>query len=506
MHRRSKEREAQLRQQIEELEAKVRLRERQLFGRKSEQGAKNKPEVGRRPENKEEHRKRGQQPGTRGHGRRNHENLPAKDVNCRLSESDCVCKHCGLPYKELSWTEDSQEVVVEVKAHRRVIKRRCYQPTCQCPDNGGIIIAPGPAKLIPKGALHLLSWVTLLLDKYLYQRPTYRYLQELSQTLNLDISQGTVTGGLKRLSPLFEPLYELLIGQNVSESLWHADETRWLVFEEMEGKQGYKWYLWVFRSESTVVYVLDPSRAAEVPEGHFGKEAAGILVVDRYSAYKAMVLVKNGQLLLAFCWAHVRRDFLGVAKDWPKQHEEWGLLWVDKIAELYRLNTQRLLVLEEPDAFGEADAALREAVSKMAEERKEELSDENLHQARRKVLESMEEHWSGLTLFVEDPTVPMDNNEAERRLRNPIIGRKNYRGSGAQWSGKLAIMLFSLFQTLLLWELNPRLWLIDYLTCCAENGCRPPENSAEFLPWNLSEDQLERYRNPTIRIGENNTS
>jgi transposase len=117
-------------------------------------------------------------------------------------------------------------------------------------------------------------------------------------------------------------------------------------------------------------------------------------------------------------------------------------LWVDKIAELYRLNTQRLLVLEEPGDFGEADAALRAAVSKMAEERKEELSDETLHQARRKVLESMEEHWSGLTLFVDDPTVPMDNNEAERRLRNPIIGRKNYRGSGAQWSGKLAIMLF----------------------------------------------------------------
>lgn len=505
MHRQAKAREEQLRHQIEELEAKVRLRERQLFGRKSERDAKGKPDVGP-PDSKDEKRKRGQQPGTCGHGRRLHENLPADNVDCPLPQSDCVCEHCGLPYEELPWTEDSQEVVVEVKAHRRVIKRRCYQPTCQCPGNRGVIIAPGPAKLIPKGALHLLSWVTLLLDKYLYQRPTYRFLLELGQTLNLDIAQGTVTGGLKRLSPLFEPLYEMLIARNVSESLWHADETRWLVFEEVEGKQGYKWYLWVFRSESTVVYVLDPSRAAEVPEGHFGKEAAGILVVDRYSAYKAMVLVKNGQLLLAFCWAHVRRDFLGVAKDWPKQHEDWGLLWVDKIAELYRLNAQRLLVLDEPDAFGEADAALREAVSKMAEERSAELSNETLHQARRKVLQSMEQHWSGLTLFVDDPTVPMDNNEAERRLRNPIIGRKNYRGSGAQWSGKLATMLFSLFQTLLLWDINPRLWLIDYLTCCAQNGCRPPENAADFLPWNLSEDQLERYRNPTTRIEENNTS
>ena len=133
MHRQSKAREAQLLQQIEELEAKVRLRERQLFGRKSEQGSKSKPDGGKTPDNKdEEKRKRGQQPGTRGHGRRTHEHLPAKDVDCRLAQSDCVCEHCGLPYEELPWTEDSQEVVVEVKAHRRVIKRRCYQP----PDKG----------------------------------------------------------------------------------------------------------------------------------------------------------------------------------------------------------------------------------------------------------------------------------------------------------------------------------------------------------------------------------
>ncbi len=505
MHRKAKEREEALRGEIEALEAKVRLRERQLFGRKSESGAKGKRDGGK-PNEKEKKGKRGQKSGSSGHGRRIHENLPVENVDCSLPQSERECVHCGLPLEELPWTEESQEVVIEVKAHRRVIKRKCYHPTCRCSGTPGIITAPGPAKLIPKGSLHLSSWVTILLDKFLYQRPTYRLLAELRQTLNLDISQGTVTGGLKRFGPLFEPLYEMLITQNVSESLWNADETRWLVFEEMEGKQGYKWYLWVFRSETTVVYVLDPTRSASVPDKHFGKDAAGIIVVDRYSAYKAMVLVKNGQLLLAFCWAHVRRDFLGVAKDWPKQHEAWGLLWVEKIANLYHLNKQRLLVLDEPDAFKEADAALREAISTMAQERRKELSDPDIHTVPRKVLESMEEHWSGLTLFVEDPTIPMDNNEAERRIRNPILGRKDYRGSGAIWSGKLAVMLFSLFQTVLLWNLNPRLWLTDYLTCCAQIGGRPPQNAADFLPWNLSEDQLERYRNKTVQTEEKNTS
>jgi transposase len=507
MHRLAKLREETLRQEIEELKAKLRLRERQLFGRKSERNTKGKPESGR-PIDKGQKRKRGQQAGTEGHGRRLHEGLEAKDVDCTLEVDEQRCPHCGLPFVELEGTEDSEEVVVEVKAHRRVIRRHRYRPTCKCPGNQGIITAPGPAKLIPKGSLHLSTWVTLLLDKYLYQRPTYRFLSELRQTLNVDIAQGTVIGGLKRLSPLFEPLYEKLIEQNVSEWLWHADETRWLVFEEVEGKQGYKWYLWVFRSERTVVYVLDPTRSAAVPDKHFGEDAAGVIVVDRYSAYKAMVLVKKGQLLLAFCWAHVRRDFLSVAKDWPELHEAWGVSWVEKIANLYHLNKQRLSVLHEPEAFAQADAQLREAVCQMAQERRLELGDPTLHQARRKALDSMEEHWSGLTLFVEEPAIPMDNNEAERCGRNPILGRKGYHGSVTQWSGRLAVMLFSLFQTLLLWNINPRLWLTDYLSCCAENGCRPPDNAEAFLPWNLSAAQLEHYQIPTTTTTrqENNTS
>jgi len=32
----------------------------------------------------------------------------------------------------------------------------------------------------------------------------------------------------------------------------------------------------------------------------------------------------------------------------------------------------------------------------------------------------------------------MDNNEAERRLRNPVVGRKNYYGNGSVWSGVLS--------------------------------------------------------------------
>src|SRR5207249_885759 len=93
--------------------------------------------------------------------------------------------------------------------------------------------------------------------------------------------------------------------------LWNADETRGPVFQVLAGKVGYRWYMWLFESKDAVVFTLDKGRAHEVPEAHFGEQAKG-LVVDRYKAYKAMKHVKEGRLILAFCLAHPRRDFLDV--------------------------------------------------------------------------------------------------------------------------------------------------------------------------------------------------
>src|SRR5436309_666306 len=75
------------------------------------------------------------------------------------------------------------------------------------------------------------------------------------------------------------------------------------------------------------------------------------------------------------------------------------------------------------------------------------LQEPALHGAKRKVLSSLQNHWDGLTVFVERPEVAMDNNTAERALRNPVVGRKNSYGSGRVWSAHLAAMLLSVLQT-----------------------------------------------------------
>jgi Transposase IS66 family len=170
-------------------------------------------------------------------------------------------------------------------------------------------------------------WVTIFLDKYQFYRPTYRLLADWG-TLGLDLSLGTITDSLKRLVPLLEPVYEALVKRSQGQTLWHADETQWLVFVILEGKVGYRWYLWVFHSSEVVIFIL----------------------------------------------------------------------------------------------------------------------------------------------------------AAERSVRGPVVGRKNYYGSASVGSGRLVAIMFSLFQTLCLWGLNPRLWLTAYLEACANAGGRAIDDVDRFMP------------------------
>lgn len=491
MHHRACQREQDAKQRIAELEAKVRDLEHRLFGRKSE--STSSPETspaGTSPPTTPP-RPRGQQRGKPGPKRRHHSHLPVVEEILELPEDQRCCSNCQLPFAELSTTEDSATIEIEVKAYRRVYRRRRYQPTCSCGQHPCLITAPPAPKVYPKCTLGVPIWVEVLLDKYLFYRPSYRLLQDW-QTRGLDLSLGTLTDGLHRLLPLFEPTYQDLIEHNQKQQHWHADETRWLVFATVEGKVGHRWMLWAFQSKEVVVFVLSQGRAHDVPETHFGPLKEGILSVDRYSAYKAMTQVKEGLIILAFCWAHVRRDFLELERSWPKE-KDWTVAWVERIALLYKRNDERLEALDSEEGIASTQERLEQQVKEMAEQAAKELAEAKIHPAKQKVLTSLQEHWEGLTVFVEHPFVPMDNNAVERTERGPVVGRKNYYGSGAVWAGELAAIMFSVFQTLRLWQINPRVWLTEYLEACARAGGKPPDNREDFLPWKMTEARRKEW-------------
>lgn len=490
MHALALRRIDELKIEVDRLQGENRQLQTQIFGRKSEKSASSDRTNSLDGEELKEEgspiRKRGQQKDRPAPKRRDYSHLPVREELHKLPPEQRQCPRCGKTMTP-SDTEDSEQIEIEVKAYRRRIRRRRYQRTCSCSECRRTVTAPPPPKLIPKGRLGVSVWVEILLDKFASHRPTERLLAQW-QLLGLDIASGTVTDGLQRLEPLFTPVYEALLSRNAQSAYVQADETRWLVFIVQEGKTGHCWWLWVFVGKDTVVFRLDPHRSHDVPEGHFAEDARVVLMVDRYSAYKAMAQVKLGHIVLAFCWAHVRRDFVKVGKSWPHL-KEWALVWLRHIRDLYRQQRQRRTHPAGSAAFAIADASLRQRIAAMQTQAATELTDPRLHPSCRKVLSSLQEHWTGLTRFVDDLRIPLDNNASERKVRGPAVGRKNYYGSGALWSGRLSAKLFSLFATLSMWKVNVRKWLTWYLQSCAEAGGKAPQDIAAFLPWNLSEER-----------------
>ena len=505
MHERAVERAADRAAQVQQLQGEIRELKRRLFGRKSETSSTTQPKTNpNNPNNNKPPRKRGQQPGGKGHGRRNHDHLPTTDEICDLSEQDKCCGQCGEPLEEIPGTAAGDILEIDVRAHRRRYHRKRYRRQCGCANWPAVVTAPPPDKLIPKSGIGISLWVLILQRKFQFFQPLYRVLAEL-RGHGLHLPAGTITDGLQKLVPLFEPLYEHLVEHNRAEDHWHCDETRWLVFQKRPDKAGFAWMLWVFAAKESIVFVLDPTRSHDVPEGHFGDAAEGIINVDRYSAYKAMAQVKAGKIILAFCWAHVRRDFLAVLTGWSEL-TDWAWSWLEEIGLLYHRNDQRLAVLDDAGKFNAADQLVHAQVEHMRERSESELAQPNLRLPQRKTLTSLQDHWSGLTVFVEHPEVPMDNNKAERCHRGPVVARKNFYGSGALWSGRLAAMLFSFFQTIPLWGLDVGKWLTAYLSACAQAGGQPPPDPHRSLPWNLTPADRERLRPPKTKPPNSSSS
>jgi transposase len=476
---------ASLQAELELAKGQVRDLQSRVFAGKSERRkhceGRNQKASCRRP--------RGQQHGSTGHGRIMQTQLPARHEDATLDQTQCP--KCGLAFNSLVDTEDSQVLEIEVKAYRRVIHRHRYSASCQCGCVDGTVCAPAPARLIERGKFGISVWTSVLLDKFLYGRPSQRLLQDLADH-GLNMSAGTLADGLRAIAPLFKPLDKALQLKLRSEPYWHADETRWAVFVDVQGKVGHRWYLWVFHSSSVVHYVIDQTRAADVIVAELAGVGQGVISCDRYSGYKRFARLNPG-VVLAFCWAHVRRDFLVLANSYP-QSAEWALQWVDMIGQLYHLNGLRLNTSMDSAERVLTQHDLVQALQQMATRCASEVANHELFPPAAKVLESMTLHWSGLTVFVNSAWVDMDNNMAERDIRGPVVGRKNFYGSGSEGSAELAATMYGTLATMKLWGLNARTWLAQYLQACADNCNQPPADISAFLPWQMSAKRLADMR------------
>jgi transposase len=492
-------REAALVAEVEQLKAQVRDLRQRVFGARTEQSRFLNPARAREGVR----RRRGQQPGRPGHGRRLQPHLPERIETIDLADPSCPA--CGLPLTPMPGAESHEVLEVEVRAYRRSIRRPRWRPSCRCGCVPGIVSAPIAPELIPRGKLGVSVWVQLLLSKYLYGLPTHRLLLDWREQ-GLDIAQGTLTDGLRRIAPLFEPLAQAGLEHLREHNHWHADETRWEVWTEVEGKTTHRWYLWVFQASDVVHFTLDPSRSSSVPSSVLAGVGHGILSVDRYAAYGKYARGTHndddgGGVELSFCWAHVRRDFLRVANDHPALWR-WGMDWAERIGGLYQLHGQRRQAFHAMGSgtagaaaqYAALDQAVRAAMVTMQRLCGEQLSEPDLAVAASRALKNLVKYWQGLSVFLDHPWLDLDNNAAERALRPAVVARKNFYGSGSTWSAALAANMLSVLMTARSWQLPVRRWLHEYLQACAQAGGRAPDDLAPFIPWRMGAQRLAALR------------
>ena len=293
----SRRRIEMLEAQLEKLRATWSVLSKKLYGRKSEQ--QDKPRSGR---------KRGHQHGAPGHGRTQRPGLEERPEEINPPPDACVCAQCGQPYAP-NGAEQSSLIEIEVKAHKRVTSRPRWRRTCECASSPMEVSAPPVPRLFRRTPYGISFWARFLFEHCACFRPVHRVAAWFSGH-GLPVSPGTLADSLKRFVPLFEAI---LAHQNTA-ALRHADETSWRVQELRSDDRSSRAWLWVSASSAAVCFRIDPSRSAEAAHKLFaGALLYTVIVCDRYSAYKRLVSLLGGLVILAFCWSHVRRDFIECA-------------------------------------------------------------------------------------------------------------------------------------------------------------------------------------------------
>jgi hypothetical protein len=396
---------------------------------------------------------------------------------------------------------------------RLLHRRRRYTRACRC-AGPRVITAPGPAKAIGKGRFTSGFLARLLVGKYVAGQPLHKITAGLARD-GLDVPDSTLTGALQQVGQLLVPLETAIAVRNAASGHVHVDETTWKVFEPVEGKDSTRWWLWVFCATDTIFFQMDPTRSTTVAAKHLGIDidsreltSSDRLVIssDFYAVYQSIAANIDAVTPL-WCWAHMRRYFVRAGDADPRQLGRWSRLWVQRIRDLYIAHRALAQATATATAGAGAGAGAGVLAAQQAFDtalgiidtvRREQMARPGLQPRAAKVLATLDREWDGLAAHRDFPLLPLDNNTAERALRTPVVGRKNFNGSSARWAAELAARTWTITATTDLAGLNPITYLTAYLDACGTAGGKPLTSTAlqRFLPWTANTTDLTTWAAP----------
>lgn len=317
-------------------------------------------------------------------------------------------------------------------------------------DNQTIVKAKRPAELL-RNSIATASLIAGIMNaKYTNALPLYRQEQGFSE-INVNISRQTMANWIIRTSErYFSLLYERYKEELKKHHLIHADETPVEVTKDGRST-GTKSYMWVYRSAEAeehpvILYDYRKTRSSEHPMEYL-EGFRGVLVCDGYQAYHRLGK-ENTEITVANCWVHARRRFANIVKAMGRKGAKGSLAEaaVSQIAAIYHLDNQ----------VAEMDS------SEQLENRQKligPLVDTFFSWIRANQYKVAEKSETGkgftyclnqekyLREFLNDASIPLDNNAAERANRPFTIGRKNWVMIDTISGAESSAMVYSIVQT-----------------------------------------------------------
>ena len=449
-------------------------REKKLFGDSSEK---------RNGTDKEKKKTGDGKKKQKGHGPNKQLELPIVETFHELDEADFICPKCGGQLEEWEGQFEESEAITVVE--RIFVKVRHMRKKYRCRCNSCIETAPGPLKLKPGSRYSPEFAVEVAIGKYVDHLPLQRQVNIMKRE-GLQVTAQTLWDQIETLANVLKPTYEQILQEVLDSPLVYADETWWRMMGKRKGEKK-RWWMWGAASDNLVAYRIMNSRsqlaARSMLEGY-----EGILMADGYGVYGALARAgpqsdlyrKNDPIIeLVHCWAHVRRKFIDIEVNYP---EECGEI-LDLIGELYDVEREVRGIEDTLDRMQHL-RELRYDRSRFIVEQIRQWAETQRALPRSglgKAIAYMKSLWPGLTAFLKDPRIPLDNNHIERALRAPVVGRKNHYGSRSKRGTEVTALFYTLVESAKLSGVEPK----EYLLRATWTALKEPEMTLmpyEILP------------------------
>lgn len=269
----------------------------------------------------------------------------------------------------------------------------------------------------------------------------------------ISLSKGVINQCIREAGRAVEPLKDEMICNLMEGSILYADETIWK-------QAGEKKWLWVFLNYTVALFVVG-SRSKAVAEVILS-EFSGILMSDGYKGYRFF----SERLR---CWAHLIRKCKGLSDSRNKTAHEFG----KQGKHLFTL-----LITSVNAARGDPTCSTN-IQDKHARDllvfKQLCLQHKNSeHEKLRALAREFLNDWDAIWRALQDITLPLTNNDAERQLRHWVINRLISHGTRSNEGSESFAMLASVIETCRLRNTCPWKYIAEVITARRKDNATPP--------------------------------